>query len=586
MDLELSSSSNLECSFETADVLLTNQSPITRLDNSSSAMQTEDEAGGSPVVPVADIPSVNHMEALGSSGFECHVCNVKIKDRSNFTRHMRSKHPDASSSHVYVHCKFCHAKFTSRGLKVHVKCCKHRLSAPSDAATDLLISREDTQSLLVPIDPVVSLSRVGIRAKFKKYDAVVQPLIEHYTSGELNWLPGSSFKRLNVKGQKETRGDVKYLIRIAEMIQPEQQVELKVFTDIQICQKVSEALAQKSPSRLYALWLAVKKIVLYIEYIMQTASSTPCFRPRSASWKYVDDQCNHCSVMKKQGIENRLMGVHDIAGDCDMVDECNAVLALRAQKELEGDSESEDELTKEQINSITSQITKQELQTLASGVKTYLDETCSQAIKNHSKDPSMAYNKAKALQFTKELFTLTLLLIPSPRQQVFAQLRYGVSFIVRSQCILLQLKAEQNKSKKAMNTPLPKLLSRYYVHYWAFVRPWLVDGQFSSKIVEQTRFTDFVFLNLGGTGPQKNFSKWTKSVTNKYISKQLSAHSFRHLCATLLWSQGGLDERAKQDLAILMSHDLSVAKKHYYRPELLSRSAAFSKILREVLIKD
>jgi hypothetical protein len=179
--------------------------------------------------------------------------------------------------------------------------------------------------------------------------------------------------------------------------------------------------------------------------------------------------------------------------------------------------------------------------------------------------------------FVQYLVTATLCLGLAPRSQVLAQLRLGRTFERRVDgCYWVQMPAELNKNGRPTLFALPAQLTPAFDFYLNHIRPRLM------RPIGAAPSHDFVFMRRSGKAPRTNFSDLTSLVTERLLGRPVNAHAFRSAVITAFY-QSGATQSDMDVLAMLMAHDASTARNHYFRPQLAQAAVGATQRMVDVL---
>jgi hypothetical protein len=340
-------------------------------------------------------------------------------------------------------------------------------------------------------------------------------------------------------------------------------LQLDVFTQEAVCKQINHFLEQRQvgASRIYALFLLIKKILVYL-------SSSESVRRREYiapntwnSWVCVDTVCSDSNSLRKQSSRNRkLLG----AEQCKKLESAPTRSVPTADDlmmpALYGEKKKASKpvvaaaaafvqagLAEGQTRTMdANDFSPDELRRVMHGCLEYLNR------------PNAAVQESRT-KFVSYLVTATLGLAMAPRQQVLRQLHLGTSFFKKADGrYWVVMLAHMNKNGKATTFPVGQELTHAYDVYLATVRPRLLAG----------KSHDFVFCKQSGDAPGVtfDFSDWTRSVCKELIGRPVNCHAFRSAVVTTYYkSAGGATQSEMNALADVMAHDPATARDYYYK---------------------
>ncbi len=197
--------------------------------------------------------------------------------------------------------------------------------------------------------------------------------------------------------------------------------------------------------------------------------------------------------------------------------------------------------------------------------------------------------RARGHEYMALLVTSVLCLCLAPRSQVLKELRIGESLkqVVGqdgTHTYRAEIRAEQNKNQRPTLVPFPEELTAHMDFYITMVRPALLRGALANKpeLASNLAHT-YLFFKRSGEGPRTDFSKLTQTVTGRIIGRPINAHEFRAAVITTFY-ENGATQAGMTNLATVMAHDATTARKFYYRPQLSQAAAAINREMASVLL--
>jgi integrase len=186
----------------------------------------------------------------------------------------------------------------------------------------------------------------------------------------------------------------------------------------------------------------------------------------------------------------------------------------------------------------------------------YLEEQLSenQIDDSESDDPTTKKpTKQKCFKVMSYLFTLTLLLIPTPRSQAMKVLTFGTStFRYKNGRFVIEVPGRLLKNNKTYYARIPKSLTKFY-HMYIDVHRSILVGQSESQAV---------WVSRSGKR-RKNMAGLTRLATRSCLGKQMTPHAFRSILASLMAAGPDGDDQTMANLARCMTHSRKAQKKHY-----------------------
>lgn len=367
-------------------------------------------------------------------------------------------------------------------------------------------------------------------------------------------------RRVDPKQLPPVKKNLAFIIRMllgARVVEPSQ-FKLEVFTQEAVCQQLNTFLEERQAgaSRIYALFLLIKKVLVYL-------SSSESVRRREYiapntwnSWTCVDTICSDSNTHRKQQSRNRkLLG----AEQCKRLGS-GAVRSAPTADDLRMPAMyGEKKLKKSDSTTAASPIvptgnlplatpcaqdvSTDDLRRILEGCLTYLNQGTVQ----------------DDFRFVAYLVTATLCLAMAPRQQVLRQLRLGSSFCKKDDGrYWIVMLAHMNKNGRATMFPVGEELTSAYDLYLGTIRPRLLGA----------KSHDYVFCKQTGDapGPTFSFSDWTRSVCKEVIGRPVNCHAFRGALVTSYYKSGA-NQSEMNALADVMAHDPSTARDYYFKDD-------------------
>lgn len=521
--------------------------------------------------------------------------------------------------------------------------------------TDAMADDDDRDSQLQEVQPIANMSLLG-ETDPPELDPGSMPLSEelllppalrreqeaiHFRVSEtcrpfLLWLCSPPVteaeklvkaRRADPKGLVPIKKNLAFIIKVllGHHIVELPQLDLKVFTQEQVCQRLNTHLEERNSgaSRIYALFLLVKKVLVFLatdesnrrrEFLLPTVWN---------SWTLVDTICSDSNTMRKQISRNRkVLG----AAQCKNLpapppraapteaDLCMpalygdnkpaAVSGVKHFRPVAGDTPvsaaaadgpvaghqplwptSQAYMTQvrrqtvslphtqsaqgaaaaaEQVEENANEMTTHEFERLKHGSLEFLSRPES------AQDPT---------RFLKYLVAAVLCWGFAPRQHTLRQLRIGSSLVKKADGMYhVLMLAHMAKNDRAMTYPLPRELTPVINLYLDSVRPRLLGGQDH----------DYMFCQLTGKAPHATFSYsgWTQDVAAELIGRQINAHAFRQGLITSHREQGGVSLGETTWMADFMGHSVATAQDYYYKYDARDKAMEIHERMRGTLAKN
>jgi len=337
------------------------------------------------------------------------------------------------------------------------------------------------------------------------------------------------------------------------------QLKLDVFTQEQVCQKLNTFLEERQvgASRIYALFLLIKKILVFLAS-SESARRREYIAPNTwNSWTGVDTICSDSNTRRKQISRNRkLLGAEQSkkleqapGRSVPTADDLKMPALYGEKKKAKQQATSTPHATASAAAGATLQprtdpneLQPAELKQITQGCLEYLG-------KGARGDAS----------YVAHLVTATLCLGMAPRQQVLRQLQLGSSFVKKDdgRYWILML-SHMNKNGRATTFPIAQELTQAYDFYLDMVRPQLMG----------TKQHNFLFCTRTGDAPgvSFDFSAWTRSIAQKIIGRPVNCHAFRSALVTTFYKTGAT-QCEMNALADVMAHDPATARDYYFKED-------------------
>jgi hypothetical protein len=412
-------------------------------------------------------------------------------------------------------------------------------------------------------------------------------------------------RRVDPKQLAPVKKNLAFIFRLllgSKVVEPSQ-VGLDMFAQENVCQQLSKLLEERNSgaSRIYALFLLVKKILVFLAS-SESAHRREFITPNTwNSWTCVDSVCSDSNTRRKQISQNRkLLGkeqskrLEHLQGPMRVVPTAEEtkmaplfgdkkqkgaqavptsrimpqVAAAAAAAAASNNSKSMSSIlastavTSSAVSSAdANEMSKDELLQLKDGCLQYLT-----AAQTNGSDADA--------QYVAYLVTATLCLGMAPRQQVLRQLQLGSSFFKKddNRYWVLML-AQMNKNCKATTFPIAEELTKALDYYLSTVRPQLMGS----------KQHDYVFCKRTGdaTGALFDFSDWTRTVGKVLIGRPINCHSFRSAVVTAI-HEGGATQSEMNNIASCMGHDPATQRDYYYKVEAQKRAIDSHELVRKV----
>ena len=455
---------------------------------------------------------------------------------------------------------------------------------------------------------------------------VPEEVLKDVTAGFLHWLsmPPMTPIEAMVKARrakeetqlKPIRHNLRFLFAtlFEQGIVPAlEDLKLELFQEIHICEALRAHLADRQVrgARIYALFLLIKKILVFIASERSIREKKYLPPTLIASFVYVDSICGDASEDRKRAAQNKhLLGAFSGSGGSGGQ---SALVPMSIGKRKRDTHEEESKEPSEGVVSTGSRLptaawdvsvplssaaassafssqplvmqegstlTKQEMSTIAAGCLGQL-EAFHMAFEEA---PSEAILRSMAQEYTAFLVTAILSLALAPRSQVLRELQVGRTLKKHSDGrYWAEMPAEMNKNRKPTMLTIPVELSPHLDFYLQHVRSAMLREAAASGISHSKLSHAYVFFKKTGEAPRPDFSGFTRSVTARLIGREVTAHAFRAGVITTYYEEGATQGQM-DTLANLMAHDPSTARNYYYRPQFARAAAATNQEMASLLL--
>lgn len=497
----------------------------------------------------------------------------------------------------------------------------NRTESDDDDVTPGTPPQTPSSPVVMEVDPLESSAT---QEPERKADDVVAPLsprlipeemLTQVTTAFLHWLsmPPMSPIEAMVKARrakseaqlKPIRHNLRFLfVTLWEqgLIHALETMKLEVFQEVHICEALLTHLSQRQVrgARIYALFLLIKKILVYLasERSMREKKYLP--PTLIASFVYVDSICADASEQRKRAAQNKyLLGgatvpgtsaasahvstgkrKRDVLAENEQSPENNASSLSPMSVPLTSSAASSAYASEPLVAQDGTTLTKQEMSTIAAGCLGQL-EAFQEAFEE---SPSETQLRSMAQDYAAFLVTAILSLALAPRSQVLRELQVGKTLKKHSDGrYWAEIPAEMNKNRKPTMLTIPAELSPHLDFYLSHIRSAMLREAAASGISHNKLSHAYVFFKKSGEAPRPDFSGLTRSVTARLIGREVTAHAFRAGVITTYYEEGATQGQMDV-LANLMAHDPSTARNYYYRPQFARAAAATNQEMTSLLL--
>lgn len=433
-------------------------------------------------------------------------CSKVFSNKQNARRHFRTAHADLSWG-----CVLCNMKFTRRDVwKEHFRTC----------GEDVDIHRYSVVDFMKELEGLDTTGSVGqlVSPDNKEIDSIIE---------YLQTIPTSTAEAQNrhiltacaIPSTKRTLSFILgclcyYPVLAFPPCTPRnvQKPSLRWLLRLDVCQKLHNILSFRrvGSARVHGIFITVAKVLMWVASTKRVSHHhSPIAYNRLQSWGYVFQVKS--SAGKKRKTERSI--ARDEAPEIDHSD----------------------------------------IRKLRSELVSHLDTaTVSIAAGDYYKKTDIT--KATSFRFMCYLFTLTLLLLPTPRGQVMRLVDIGKHFFIKNGLYNISLSGRFLKNKKPYIGVIPKFLSKYYKVYLSHYRPVLIGKYGKCKSL---------WISSSGT-TRKSMTHLTKFATRECLGYPINPHFFRHIVISM-FAESGASDRDMEDLAILMNHSREEQRNTYRR---------------------
>lgn len=358
--------------------------------------------------------------------------------------------------------------------------------------------------------------------------------------------------------------------------------------------------------------LLVKKITVYLVSIM-SAQSGVYLVPQNAipSYIYIDEVCRESSQLRKEHQLNRAAGIttrrsHSQSSNSaacvstasnpskvSRVDLTPGATTLVNPRESPAAASASTFRTSpialHNSNSDASPAsvgndipTKEELSLLA--------KSCVAKLKSIMTNSHRLQQKNIPMEFAAALVVAIFTLMPTPRTQIVRSLVIGLSqpslpvnIIVPQQTLFrvndrweIRIPSQGSKNRLPVVLIVNEILTAALDFHIQTVRTLLIAPTSIDR--------GYCFPSRAG-GPKESFISWTANVTQNVIGRPINPHSFRSACVSMIYEESGSNsERDMINLASLMAHDPTTARKFYYKRSCEKESSKMNQQLNVLLL--
>ena len=451
---------------------------------------------------------------------------------------------------------------------------------PSESAASLGVSQAVDPEQPWPLTADSLLQLEGARPLLQEEDlqSVCYPFLQWLANPPITQVEALvKARRVKTMSQLQPiKSNLRFIFALLYESKVMDNIQLTLLTQLSVCQALYRSIVdrQSGSGRMHAIFLLVKKVLVYLSSV-DSAKSRQFVQPTAyESYLYVESICSDSSNQRKTEARNRIvLGMPGSHGALAPPREqfqipktwtsCASDRAAAAAK-LPKQVQTPPSAPAQRQGADPSVMSKQEFQQVTQACLSYL---ATQMLEWSRGIGTTAAAMDADLAFTHYLVTATLCLGLAPRSQVLQQLRIGSSFTKSADDgrYWIKLLAEQSKNGKPTMFALAAELTAAYDAYLQVVRPRLI-ARFGVAAASTSRDHDYVFMKRNGAVPRTDFSSSTCLVTQRIIGRPINAHAFRSSVITTFYSSGA--SQADMDmLANIMAHDPATARNFYYKPQ-------------------
>ena len=417
-------------------------------------------------------------------------------------------------------------------------------------------------------------------------DQAIKPLLDWFAQPPVTQCEAlAKPKRVRSPSQiHPIRSNIRFIFALLYEQQSVETVDLTALARLDICQTLYESVKARGvgAGRMFAIFLLVKKCLVYLSSLESTRLRQFVQPTAFASFMYVDSICSDSSMQRKQQARNRMvLGAEAVA----VLQNTSNRRNIESDHVVESSQRSQAMITIQHGDSTSAvaaaaasdsissgchaTMTKDELKRVTVGCMAALDGIIKSGVPE-SMDQS----------FVHFLVTATLCLGLAPRSQILRQLQVGSTFVRQPDGrYLVRILAQMSKNGKPTMFPLAEELTPPYDAYLNIVRPRLL-GKCADRAAASH---PFVFFKRNGAAPRPDFGSSTTVVTQMLIGKAINPHSFRSSIITTFYETGAT-QNDMDLLANIMAHDPATARQFYYKPAHAQATAQTSRRMVEQLL--
>lgn len=384
-------------------------------------------------------------------------------------------------------------------------------------------------------------------------------------------------RRVDPKQLAPVKKNLAFIIRLllgTQAVLEPTLLKLDLFTQEKVCQQLNTFLEERQvgASRIYALFLLIKKVLVYLAS-SESVRRRQYIAPNTwNSWTCVDTICSDSNTHRKQISRNRkLLGAEQCrkltpapARSVPTAEDLKMPAMYGAKKKSHPTTASAVAAASSSSSSAAAAATASvslQLRSEPSELKPSELIRINRGCLEYFKQQSMTSNQARSLRdntrYTSYLLTATLTLALAPRQEVLRQLQIGSSFVKKEdgRYWVLML-SHMNKNGRATSFPIAQELTPAFDQYLDTIRPQLMAN----------KVHNYVFCKQSGdaVGAEFNFGDWVHSVSKEIIGRPVNCHAFRSALVTL-FHKNGASQSQMNALAEAMAHDANTQRDYYFK---------------------
>ena len=399
------------------------------------------------------------------------------------------------------------------------------------------------------------------------------------------------------------KSNLKFLCNILlgnRIVKNELALRLAHFTRIDVISAIHDQLRRNNckSERIYALFLLLKKLAIYLT-TKQSIATSSYLLPVSVipSYSLIETVANEHCMLRKRSTRDRLAGIQQQPLNIQ-----SAVPAAAAPGEnsnsINNNSNSSNQMFTNSSSSNTANTAKQQRQyEQIIPTKEDLSKLAVESIRFMNSivtDPAFLKVKDTPVRYAQHLVMGILVLHPTPRTQVIANLNFGVSstaapptsvdpldplppqtLFKENGTYAVRMSSALSKDRQPVVFQLSSQLTSALDFYFQSIRPLLVTKDHADQ--------GYVFVGPANK-PKPNFTSWTTAITHTVLGKRITTHSFRHGMISMLYEHSeNTSDTQMQKLASIMSHSHDVVRQFYFKISRRNESTQFNNEISSLL---